>query len=307
MSPDITQQLRSQMEQVQVQLPRDLVRQAYRGHRRRQFTARAVAAGAAAIVIGAGTAFAAGPTRPAPAIPAQTTAYVVSQVTTALGDRTLIEHTDTHSTLGSGTAVQADDSVQWVYRDSWRMESVTPAGKPILDQGTTFTRDGATVITVDYAHRTWDRLVENVTQEKFREQQPSVCEESGLFGRFFEPSVVVDFKSEIQQGLRCGMYKLDGRQRVRGVDAIRLIADVYNVARPPRVLQFTQTLWIDPVTFLPLQTRLDSLGHLTIAQGKDRGTPVTYVTVTFTWLRPVTANLRGLTPPIPAGFRHVNG
>lgn len=310
MSPDITNQLRSQMEQVQVLVPRDLAQRASRGHRRRQFTVRAVSAAAAAVVIGAGTAVAAGVTRSAPVTPAQTTAYVVSHVTGALGDQSLIEYTDTYFTVAPGAA-RGYDRLEWAYRDSWRQETVTPAGGPILDQGGTFTSYGETGLNVSYLSRTWYRWVDTFKQEK-RPGQPDVCESGGFLGQLANADYAVDFRSEIEQGLRCGVYKLDGRQRIDGVDAIRLIADFYGPRTKATAVRqrpdMVQTLWIDPATFLPLQTRLDTLGHMyMMGAGKGGSTIVKYVTVNFTWLRPTKASRGLLTPPIPAGFRQVSG
>lgn len=91
----------------------------------------------------------------------------------------------------------------------------------------------------------------------------------------------------IRQALGCGLFRLDGRQRVDGIDAIRL------TATPPEVsLQqgAHEVLWVSPKTFLPVRM---SFG--------PRSAAAEVATADFRWLPPTAANLARLQVTIPPG------
>jgi hypothetical protein len=94
------------------------------------------------------------------------------------------------------------------------------------------------------------------------------------------------WKKVIESGLRCGAFAVDGRQRVDGIDAIRLTGRHF---RPAGTM-----LWIDPRSYLPVELAT----HL--FKGDEERTE-------FRWLPPTRANLALLSPPIPPGFRRLSG
>jgi hypothetical protein len=119
-----------------------------------------------------------------------------------------------------------------------------------------------------------------------------------------------DPKAGIEAGLRCGVFTLAGHQRIDGIDALKLVNQEPRSGGTPWM---TLTLWVDPATYLPIETQLDTYGHFPlggIARNSKgdimRIATVRYITVTFTWLPPTRANLALLSPPIPAGFRQVS-
>ncbi len=86
----------------------------------------------------------------------------------------------------------------------------------------------------------------------------------------------------IREALSCGLFQLDGRQAVDGVDALRLVAT-------PDEVQLQQgaheVLWVSPRTFLPVRM---SFGRGAAAAD-------------FRWLPPTGANLATLLVTVPHG------
>ncbi len=84
----------------------------------------------------------------------------------------------------------------------------------------------------------------------------------------------------IREELSCGEYAANGRQRVDGMDAIKITGD-----------KGLDTLWVNPATYLPARA-IFTFGRLRILTD-------------FRWLRPTSANLARLSVRVPAGFRQV--
>ena len=97
----------------------------------------------------------------------------------------------------------------------------------------------------------------------------------------------------ILKALSCKLFVLGGHQQVDGVNAIKLIM------RPPPGLRIRETLWLDPSTYLPLQTSAAFLSP----HGQ-----VSVLIQDFRWLPPTKANLAALQAAIhrvttPPSFR----
>jgi hypothetical protein len=104
-------------------------------------------------------------------------------------------------------------------------------------------------------------------------------------------------RATILKALSCGLFALDGQQRIDGVDAIKLIM------KPSPGLGFRQTLWLDPSTYLPLRTSTASWG----SHGQ-----VSLLVADYRWLPPTAANLAALhaaihRAAIPSRFRMLPG
>jgi hypothetical protein len=89
--------------------------------------------------------------------------------------------------------------------------------------------------------------------------------------------------------LRCGIYRLAGRQHVAGVNAIKIVS-------PGSGLQ--QVIWVNPTTYLPVQ----SLTYFLTSGGAQE-----FLLADFQWLPATPRNLALLNVPIPARFRRVKG
>jgi hypothetical protein len=97
----------------------------------------------------------------------------------------------------------------------------------------------------------------------------------------------------ILKALSCGLFALDGQQRIDGVDAIKLIM------KPSPGLGLRETLWLDPSSYLPLRTSTAFPG----SHGQ-----VSLLVADYRWLPPTAANLAALhaairRSPIPSRFR----
>jgi hypothetical protein len=308
MSIDFEERLRSEMAAVEVRPRPGLVRAAYRDCQRRRRVTRAVAVAGVAAVTAGGTAAGLGAAGGGGAVPAETAAYVVSHVTGALNGSGEIASMYTQYAL-DGTASRNLDGPSWRYGDQSREVYLTQAGQPDIDWGTTQTSDGDVQLVVNYPARTWYRLVDRHATSST--EPPNLCDASGGKELIVTRDFASDPQAQIEAGLRCGVLTLAGHQRIDGINALTLVAQVTS----PRGTPFmTLTLWVDPSTYLPVEAELDTHGHMATAASAQRASngdivPVTIqsITVTFTWLPPTSASLAQLTPPIPAGFRQVTG
>lgn len=309
MSIDFEERLRAEMAAVEVRPRPGLVRDAYRRYHQRRRAARMLAAAGAATVTAGGTAAGLGAVGSGTsAVPAVTTAYVVSQVSGALSGSGEIAYMYTHYTLG-GTPSRNLDGPSWRYGDQYRKTYLTQAGQPDLDQGTTQTSYGDVALRVNYPARTWDRWTDR--HETSDAAPPGICSAKGRMELILGQQFAADPKAELEAGLRCGVFRLAGHQRIDGIDALTLVAQLTDLRGKPLM---TLTLWVNPSTYLPVETKLDTRGHMETeasalrdSKGDIVGVPIRDITVTFTWLQPTRANLALLTPPIPAGFRQVTG
>ncbi len=111
------------------------------------------------------------------------------------------------------------------------------------------------------------------------------------------PAEYPSWQATISKALSCGRYYLSGRQRVDGVDAMRLVSK-------PELGGgvFRSTIWVDPATYLPVRMSLLTLS------GPGRGQQLVD---DFRFLPPTKANLAALhaairRAAIPATFRRVH-
>jgi hypothetical protein len=276
MSTELADQLRQGMERVPARVRADLVRTAYRHYRRsrRRRTAiaaiAAVAAGAAAAAVGLY-----GPSAPG----TQMTAYVVNRVTQALDATSPDSIVFVHLTVTPPNASMPPTDV-WAGSDGrWRVKSFTQSGHPVTDTETYDTASTYLIFQVNYTNRTWWRWVGpgDVTPG----QQPAHWSCSQGAPITYTTSAR-NMTGEIRTALSCGWLTAAGTGQVDGVSAIKLTGTAGGVAT---------TIWVNAVTYLPVRITT---------------TWPTYVVREDTqWLPPTAASLAKLTPPIPAGFKHV--
>jgi hypothetical protein len=260
---------------------------------RRRLTARAAAAaGAVAVLIAVAVAGAAGAFSTRNGQQIRTDAFV-ARVRHALASQAgggLVSYTRT--VLAPGTVVEPEPAswkdlpgggrsprqglaaavmISWTYQSESATTAVDAAGQPVATEQNTAGRHGMTTVAVDYRDRTWwTGWTATLARPRGARApvQPS-CLPPGVWPNS-GPG-----QSFIRQELSCGAYTEDGRQRVDGIDAIKLTGNGV-------------VLWIDPGTYLPVRLVFP-------------GARVT----DFRWYRATPASLAKLKVTVPVGFRRV--
>jgi hypothetical protein len=270
MTTGLENRLRADMEEFtrDLRVPPGLALRAYRHARKRRTVHRvAIASGTAAVLTATAVAGVSGAFGSATETPAETTAYVVTQVDRALEpanianligfSRTVFADANNLEPLGGGlyrpTASpgwSVATILQWGYRNTAKSAAYGPDGRHVYDMKWSYGSDSATQTTVLFNNSTW--WIINSGIRLGGEEGPA----------------------RIRQLLRQGAYQVAGHQVVDRVDALKLVGgDV--------------TMWLDPATYLPVEISIPGMR--------------TY----YQWLAPTPANLALLKEPIPAGFRQV--
>jgi hypothetical protein len=146
----------------------------------------------------------------------------------------------------------------------------SPAGQRVLAARTAITAGGrVTTVVVNYRDRIWWQESSVAPAGQMR----SVCSaQTAISSR--------DWPDFIHAELRCGQFRLAGRQRVDGVTTIEVSQR-----------QGSVTLWVNAATYLPVRL---------VAGGPQR------IQADFGWVRAAAqAPPGGLELPVPAGFREV--
>jgi hypothetical protein len=250
------------------------------------------AAGAAALAAGAVALVAvgvpgAGQGGPAAAV---NTAYVVKRLDSALnaaGPGAIAQMTVTTRSAGGTTTAQ-----EWSYGSQWRSVTDSAAGKPAYDEG--LSRGVYTVVS--YPARAWARHRES-GRSATPALGPSGCEPmiaglplfpSGLPGIDVSAgSLPAAVARNLRAAISCGALAGAGRQRVDGIEAIKLTS---RSGSP-----IAETIWVSPGTYLPVR----------VVMSPASGQQGPWQTADITWLEPTAQNLARLAVPVPAGFRRV--
>jgi hypothetical protein len=229
--------------------------------------------------------------------PAVNTAYVVKRVTSALsaGTGDIAQMTVTARSTGTpGGQTVTTTAEEWSYRDQWRSVTYSAPGHPRYDEGFST----ASVYTVvNYGTRTWARRPGFGRPAKLA-PGPSGCApvvaelplllQPGLAGAGFSagwrPATVA---RALRAAISCGSLNAAGRQRLGGVEALKLTSSPDS--------PIPETIWVSPGTYLPVR----------VVIRPQAGTPGPEQTADITWLRPTAQNLARLTVPLPGGFRQV--
>ena len=165
-------------------------------------------------------------------------------------------------------------SQRWMYHGSARATAFGPSGQTVFDLGAKLPAGAAgRSIGVSYVNRTWWQ------QSLPAESAPGSSPPINCGPRIQIPDGV-GWAGYIRHQLSCGEYSVAGRQRVDGVNAIKIVSKQGGV-----------TLWVKPDTYLPVRLILD--------QGPVNSQD------DFRWLPPTPANLAQLTVTVPAGFSQV--
>jgi len=295
MSTDFEQRLRSEMEQVDVRPRPDLVKAAYRSYRGNRRMMRAVAVtGAAAIAAGTAVGVVVATTSPLP-IPAQTTAYVISHVSSALAATNRIAYTNTIFRVPKNAVLPHPNPAirGWSYGIRYRTLRTSASGRPMIEYWVRTGHGKPVLILVNYQQRSWERLA----YRRVMAPQKELCYAPEFFLILHaRNAAAADWKPIVKSGLRCGFFHLAGHQRVDGIDAIKL------TSRSGTAM----TLWVDPHSYLPVLMAGNVLLVERPAAGRNGpGTTKATLWIHFRWLPPTRVNLAHLTGTIPPGFRQV--
>jgi hypothetical protein len=175
---------------------------------------------------------------------------------------------------GASSPSSARILVQWSYGGTSLVSAFTATGQRVFDAKLATAPGGGPEITaVMYREATWWRAVSKASAGS----APHGCGPGLKIGPAGWPAA-------IRFELKCGLTSTDGRQRVDGIDAIKLTGQKGLLV----------TLWVDPRTYLPVRV----VSGVSAAAG-----PLTRTD--FRWLRPTPANLAHLNLQIPPGFRQV--
>ena len=278
MSTEVTGQLRAGIDRVPAQVPPGLARRAYHRYRRRRLAARAiVAAGTVAVAAVAAAVFLPGPAEPA----TQDAAYVVSHVTQALDALPADTIFFDRMTHGDGYRM---DNWRTEYRSRW--EVFNPSGQVVAESGRLVTATRYQVVTVDYQHKYWWRLVNSNGYGRIPRPGPLsqfTCDQDG-------PSIVGmtnprQFAAWLHAEVSCRQLTVGGTAIVDGVSAVKLTSKNTGNA--------TLTYWLNPTTYLPVRVTVT-------------GPPGLLSQDDLQWLPPTAANLAKVSLPVPpAGFTQV--
>jgi hypothetical protein len=300
---DVEDLLREGMERFtrDLRAPAGLIRQVEQRRRRRLVWRSAV--GLAAAACAASVVAVVLPTAGATGGSVALAASVVKRVDNALSTSEIAQMTiTTRGPLASSCSggecrvvpgkTATTTAEEWSYGDQWR--SVTYLGGHLVyDEGT----NASSVYTfVSYQGRTWARARQpGYGGVSVRLPVEHGCGPFASAGaRLFQPGLPgIDFSASsppatmpgiLRAAVSCGSLADAGRQRVDGIDAIKLIS------RPGSMI--SETIWVSPGTYLPVRVAVDS--------------GFREVSANITWLAPTVRNLGKLSVPIPEGFRHVS-
>ncbi len=313
MNSDITELVRDGLDRLTdgARVPDGLASRAERHYRSRQRKLRAgaaVASGTAVVAVASVlvAALGAAPARPAAGHEPRilTVAYVTGRVERAIAAATAANRVEQVSVGGNGVSFPfftpgsasgpgsyfyTPRARFWYYRRQFRVQGLTGAGVPRADIWTQAATGGSPEdlngFGLDYRAKTW--WPQGVSLPP-AQKADTKCDGSLSVGGLL--AVPGNWAAGIRAALRCGAYNV-GRQRVDGVNAIRLTA-----VRPGNDVGFRQTLWVDSSTYLPVRVRW--------TWPRDSGRPGRMV-ADFTWQKPTAANRALLRAVVPSGYQKV--
>ncbi|MGH3215700.1 MAG: hypothetical protein ACRDNZ_00260, partial [Streptosporangiaceae bacterium] len=144
--------------------------------------------------------------------------------------------TGLHGQRGAaGSPWSVASMVSWSYRGTGKMSAFTAAGQRVFDERITLAggRAGATLAVI-YRDATWWRAAPSAAPTA-PPRSPPGCGPGLTIGPGGWPAF-------IRQELSCGQYTAAGRQRVDGVDAIKVTGH-----------KGLDTLWVNPANYLPVR------------------------------------------------------
>ncbi|MGH3158772.1 MAG: hypothetical protein ACRDNF_19670 [Streptosporangiaceae bacterium] len=178
----------------------------------------------------------------------------------------------THGRSAASPSERVGSVVRWSYQGTSKISAYSPAGQLVFATRVAIPAKGpGSATAVLYRESTWWHAQLSASMDA--SHAPPACSHAGVqLGGGGWPAY-------IRGELHCGGFTLDGRQRVDGVDAMKMTGD-----------HGTLTLWVNLTTYLPVRVILAGPG-----QGQTD----------FRWLTPTATGLAQLNLQIPAHFRQV--
>jgi hypothetical protein len=318
MNTDVADLLRESIDRLTdgERVPAGLADRAYERNRRRRIalgtaTATGTAALAAAAVLVATSVTGGVPrggSRPAQTI---TTAYVLSHTERALAALARANLIEVIHTTGQHVwftpfeeggncfqlrcdAGRAQQAIYSSYRSFYREEGLSAKG-PVYDYSVIPLPSGRhgqhefQVTGDDYDRKVW---WSGASRHGLR-YEPNPYGQPGCPAAVGPPLAnFPNWSAQVRHALACGSFRVAGRQRIGGIDTIKI------VSVGPAWGNGKQTLWVNPATYLPVRATA-------IPPRKRLGVGVT-LTGDFRWLPPTKANLAtAFGVRVPRGFHRV--
>ena len=234
------------------------------------------------------------------------TAYVMKGVNSALSkadSSTFAQMTVTTSVAPvAGGKTTTTTAEEWSFGDRWRSVTNSAAGRPVYGEG--FGPSSGYTL-VNYPRRTWARLAGVGRPAAGPLSGAKGCSRGSVAGPvLFQPNLpstglppkpLLTVARTLRAAVSCGTLDVAGRQRLDGVEAIKLTGGRHSI--------ISETIWVSPGTYLPMRVVIRSFAHHSLVLNNQ---VVLRQTADFSWLPPTSQNLAKLTVPIPAGFRRVS-
>jgi hypothetical protein len=289
MNGDVEELLREGLDRLtaKAQVPSDMMARV-RAHRRRQKIAvrTALACGTAAVTATAVIAVAATGARSGTSVTnAQTTAYVIKRVESALAAENYV------------IQAQAAGTSSWTYGNRWRMEEFWD-GKPYWADGTALIGGKLTWAYVTY----YDHRYSLAPWRPVRLRACSTTAKLVLGG----PAVTMpSWPAFIKAMLGCQAATVTGHTRIEGVETtvisgsvdVTLSKGYAKTVRETRA-HVRYTLYVDSATYLPVRTY-----GSTETYGGAGGPAVSAYVTNVRWLSPTPANIAKALITIPPGYQ----
>lgn len=130
---------------------------------------------------------------------------------------------------GTGSPWSVGSTVTWAYQHILKTSAFTTAGRPVFSERTTLAAGRSETVAVIYRNATWWRVTAASPAGRTPACAPGMTPGLTIISRW---AVFISDES------RCGGYRTDGRQRVDGIDAVKLTGGKALVS-----------LWVNPATY----------------------------------------------------------
>jgi hypothetical protein len=327
MNGDVEELLREGMDRftADVRVPADMLARARTRVRRRQLAVRAALAfGTATVTAAAVIAVTVPATRPGTrgVTNAQTTAYVIKRVQSALAAENFViqgQATGTLTVSVHGRRVSSSNgpSMSWSYGDRSRFVEFTGSDcGQVLSDGSCTHRGGSGLYLADGTALIGGKLTgayvtyfdHKYSLYPVGQTHVKACSRTARLGLGAPAVTIANWPAFIKTMLGCGAATVTGHVRIGGVETtvisgsidVPLSKGYAKTVREARV-RVRYTLYVDSATYLPV--RADGS---TEAYGGAGGPTVSASVTNVQWLPPTTANIAKALVTIPSGYTQVS-
>jgi hypothetical protein len=242
---------------------------------------------------------------------AQTTAYVVKRVESALAQNRMVFRGTSHS--------MGQLSVTWAYGRRSRFEEFTGkecghsmtsgacthqgGSERFLADGTTFVHGKLTGVYVTYFNRRY-------SLSKVWNSPPNACSAEAATEVGGPGVATAHWSAFIRATIACGAARVTGHVLIDGVETTKISGKPVTVKLSPGYAKVIHekwarsywTLYVDPTTYLPVR-----MFGATYMFGGPMASYTSSSVTDVRWLKPTRANIAKTTITIPPGFHHWRG